>query len=1087
MTRIVAVFLAVLMACSILSGGGLLHSEAWATTQQTETEWTANPFFEATPAASYYTAGYSPSQIRAAYNLPSNGGANTTIAIVNAFDAPTVTSDLSVFCSQFGLPQPTESNFEIHKMSPTLASDSRWASETALDVEWAHAIAPEAKILLVLAVSSQHSDLLDAVDYATSRPDVVAVSMSWGGPEDSKQTSWDNHLTSAYGAVFFAASGDNASDYVSWPASSTNVVAVGGTTLKLYRNGTVISETAWSKSGGGISAYETKPAYQTAYGLSGSKRQIPDVSYNANPYTGFAVYYESSWYRIGGTSAGAPQWAAIQALNRSATNVHFYARAKSPSNSTYFRDILSGSNGYPAQSGYDLVTGLGSPLTINFKSEHITEDSSVTLIAAGQSKSLNATNQFKAHYFYDGTLHTEFLSNGTTHFTIDKNTFITVAGESSASSTQEKWVLNAAGNSVSGNNLTLYYYDLLSQTVSFFVLGGGDPPNPTLTYVTASATASVQPTTQVATLNLTQTPQVVYAQKGTSLSVTGTLSASSTERWVPPFSLVVVQNVSSSRFIYQHQVLLEVLGLQVTKEWFTSGETANIDVQGVFARSGGTGKRVTAYTVDNNEPVQVQPTSGAVTLSVVMDVPHRVTVQMKTQYQVNLDASALSQLSSITAPTLMGDDYWYDEGTQVKVTFNGIGSRSGGSGQRVFAYTVNGQTTQVATTDAIVSFDVPLFSTQTVSVTLTDQHQLTLESGVLRSMTKPSIAGDSGWYDAGTAVIVTFDYSWTIASNQLRVNAVGYTTNGTYTALPRAANGTFSVQITLTQPDTIAVSSVTQYCLNVEGGNNVAFSEASPTDDGFFDEGAEVTVTTDNVWNSMDGARHSLSSYLLDGSEATVSSVDAENVTVVLLKVDCVHQLRFNFVVQYLVSFQFTDYSETKVILPSSFKIETDGNPGSIIDAPQFHLWLSNGTRFWIHSIIWHDMDVQPSPSLIYEVVNAGANETVHCLIYDAKISVKDYLNLPVSDAAVTVTFANQTTIQKSTSSDGTINLLMIPHGTFNATVSYLGSSTTVTGDASQPTITTKLFSSIPTLSLVAVAAILALVTGVLLVRRRRE
>ena len=187
-----------------------------------------------------------------------------------------------------------------------------------------------------------------------------------GGSEPSNPIYYDSMLNSSYGAVFFASSGDNGAE-VNWPASSANVVAVGGTTLNLNSNGTVISETGWSGSGGGISAYETIPAYQTSYGLNTTKRSVPDVSYNANPTTGVAVCYNSAWWRFGGTSAGAPQWAAIHALGLSATNTNLYQKAKL-AYSSYFRDITSGSNGYNTTVGYDCVTGLGSPLTTNFGS-----------------------------------------------------------------------------------------------------------------------------------------------------------------------------------------------------------------------------------------------------------------------------------------------------------------------------------------------------------------------------------------------------------------------------------------------------------------------------------------------------------------------------------------------------------------------------------------------------------------------------------------------------------------------------------------------------------------------------------------------
>ena len=313
--------------------------------------------------------GFSPASIKAAYNLPASGGAGATIAIVDAFDYPSAEKDLATFSTQFGLPSCTTANgcFKKVLMAKRIRANQGWALEAALDTQWAHAIAPEAKILLVIAKSNSGNDLLAAVDYARAQPGVVAVSMSWGGNEFSGETTYDWHFTGS--PVFFAASGDSGAG-VSWPAVSPNVVGVGGTTLTVSST-TGISETAWSGSGGGVSAYVSKPSYQS--GVAGTMRSVPDVSYDADPATGFPVYDSygyngwKGWFLVGGTSAGAPQWAAIHALGASATNAHFYADAAVPA--TYaakFRDIVTGSNGFLAGVGYDLVTGLGSPLTTAF-------------------------------------------------------------------------------------------------------------------------------------------------------------------------------------------------------------------------------------------------------------------------------------------------------------------------------------------------------------------------------------------------------------------------------------------------------------------------------------------------------------------------------------------------------------------------------------------------------------------------------------------------------------------------------------------------------------------------------------------------
>jgi hypothetical protein len=326
--------------------------------------WVGRPMHISTLVDPFALSGYSPSQIRGAYGLPSSGGVGATIAIIDSFDSSNIRNDLAVFSTRFDLPAPSNSNFEVHPMSANMDTNSSWTEETCLDVEWAHAIAPDAKILLVEAQSDDSTDLLAAINYTRYRSDVVAVSMSWGTPEYSQEVIDDLTFLSSNSMQFFAASGDNGT--IMWPASSPLVVAVGGTSLNLNSDGSVNSEIAWSGSGGGVSRYERISSEQKNYGLTGTKRCVPDVSYDADTSTGFLAYCNSQWYKMGGTSAGTPQWAAMYALGRSATNAYLYAKAKT-FYSSYFRDITSGSNGaYNATTGYDFVTGLGSPLTYNF-------------------------------------------------------------------------------------------------------------------------------------------------------------------------------------------------------------------------------------------------------------------------------------------------------------------------------------------------------------------------------------------------------------------------------------------------------------------------------------------------------------------------------------------------------------------------------------------------------------------------------------------------------------------------------------------------------------------------------------------------
>jgi hypothetical protein len=334
-----------------------------------------------------------PAQVSHAYGVDQimfgsikGDGTGQTIAIVNAYDAPNIESDLAAFNKAFGLPTTDGTGgsiLTIAKPQGEPAYDTTWAQESTTDVEWAHAIAPGAHILLVEASSSSPTSLLAAVDYARNQPGVSVVSMSWGFAEFASETSYDSILTTPAGhtGVSFVTSSGDTGGIVQWPAVSPNVVSVGGTTLATTDNqGTYGSETAWSGSGGGVSAYETKPDYQSGVMTTTANRAGPDVAYVASPSSGAQVYFTPSggsggWYTFGGTSIGAPQWAAIIAIANQGRAINGQGALDGRSQllpalynmpASNFHDIVSGSatNGSTinaAGPGYDLATGRGSP------------------------------------------------------------------------------------------------------------------------------------------------------------------------------------------------------------------------------------------------------------------------------------------------------------------------------------------------------------------------------------------------------------------------------------------------------------------------------------------------------------------------------------------------------------------------------------------------------------------------------------------------------------------------------------------------------------------------------------------------------
>ncbi len=348
------------------------------------------PFHHSTqvnvPHASSTTAGYTPAQIRTAYGFSNTtfgstaaDGRGQTIAIIDAYHDPNITSDLAAFDAAYGIAAPL--SFKIVNQNggtalPGTDPSQGWEGETALDVEWAHAIAPGANIILVEANSASDNDLFAAVNWARNQSGVSVISMSWGSDDTLANKSWDQNLSSTYlvtptghqGVTFVASSGDNG--YPSFPSTSPNVLSVGGTDLYLNSNGTISNETAWTPQTGGGQTWSGGGGVSQEF----PGRKVPDVSYNAG--IAVAVYDtfgpNHGWVGVGGTSAGAPQWSALIAianqgralsglgtLNGATQTVAAMYAAPSAN----FHDITSGSTQfYSAGVGYDLATGLGTPI-----------------------------------------------------------------------------------------------------------------------------------------------------------------------------------------------------------------------------------------------------------------------------------------------------------------------------------------------------------------------------------------------------------------------------------------------------------------------------------------------------------------------------------------------------------------------------------------------------------------------------------------------------------------------------------------------------------------------------------------------------
>lgn len=379
-------------------------------------EGTARPLATGTVVATY-----TPAQVRAAYGLPALPAAGTaltaaqaaalgagqTVYIVAARHNPNVAAELAAFNQKFALPGCTTTAVPVNAALPLAAApttgctfsqvyataagartaaapayDAGWATEIALDVQWVHATAPLARIVLIEAVDPGVNSLVGAIKLANAMGPGV-VSMSFGAPEGSYTAAADSAF-SAPRMSYLAATGDSGAA-VSWPSVSSNVLAVGGT--RLTTNGTTRSEVAWSGTGGGVSAATALPAYQTSAipGFAGyARRTVADVAFNADPGTGqyVAVMAQGStsvrWISAGGTSLATPQWAGLLAVANAQRALAGKAPLGQPHPTLYgqvagvpgsyasaFADIGSGSHGSctlcSAKPGYDQLTGLGTP------------------------------------------------------------------------------------------------------------------------------------------------------------------------------------------------------------------------------------------------------------------------------------------------------------------------------------------------------------------------------------------------------------------------------------------------------------------------------------------------------------------------------------------------------------------------------------------------------------------------------------------------------------------------------------------------------------------------------------------------------
>lgn len=375
---------------------------------------------------------YSPLQMRQAYHIQplidaGITGKGQTIVIIDFYQSPNIRHDLHLFDQLFGLKDPHLTIYAPDGYGPFNANDPSkaiYTYETDLDVEWAHAIAPDADIALVLSRTPAGPYVYSATKFAIQNNLGSVISQSFGAAETSFTTKYVTDLHAlfeqarAQGISVLAASGDSGtfgpisakgipnkiislSPSVNYPASDPLVTGVGGTSLLFPTTAGQAKEKVWSNvsgaTGGGFSRIFTRPAYQDGIADIGATRGVPDIAYDADPKSGVPVVIslkanQPTIVPIGGTSAGTPQWAGIIALGNQIAkgrlgflNPALYTLAKNEFvYHRIFRDIVTGNNnftlkgpenipilGYSAHNGWDAATGLGTPIAAQLLKELI--------------------------------------------------------------------------------------------------------------------------------------------------------------------------------------------------------------------------------------------------------------------------------------------------------------------------------------------------------------------------------------------------------------------------------------------------------------------------------------------------------------------------------------------------------------------------------------------------------------------------------------------------------------------------------------------------------------------------------------------
>jgi subtilase family serine protease len=684
-------------------------------------------------------------------------------------------------------------------------------------------------------------------------------------------------------------------------------------------------------------------------------------------------------------------------------------------------------------------------------------------------------------YISNGVNQTATLNASPETYYLDAGSSWSVTNPLVGSSSIERWIASqtTSGTAISSQTLVFVYHHQFSDTLSYSVSGRGSPTAPTFT-ANQFGSSHVQ--------TLTTAPTGYWFDAGSSWNVSNPLSGStSSERWQTnqaTSGTLLSWSVTTLAFTYynQYYCAISTSGLSsnypatitftqygysfnpttstMWNNWCDSASSLSI----TSTISGGTGERwitpsSTSWTVNSSTSSSMQYYHQFCdTLSYSISGGGSATAPIFT-------ANSEGQQCSVTLTT-SASGYWFDAGSSWNVSNPLSGSTSSERWQ-----------TNQATLGTISPFQ---------SITLTYYHQYLVTASYSTSDSSiPSsnavLSGTQYGSNSYQLNLITLNQTaWLDANTAWSINTPITAESGTERW--SASNGTSG---TVNGPLTINPKYWHQYLVMA----SYSTSDGSTPLDSVVLSGAQfgnpaftLTLITSNQATWLDaGSSWSVNNPItaVSGTErwyAVSGTSESSLASAIVIAPSYYHQ--------YVVSFKFKDSTGTNTITPAFFRMET--NNFTVISVPSFELWLDSGSESQIYSVIWENMDVKPTSNVTY-IVNAPLNETILDRVFNAKLLVTDYLGIPISGAKVTFTLANGTTIQSTTGSDGTASLPMIPLGTFHASISYLGTTTTVVGDASMQSVTKgKIFASYPTLSLIAVVVIAAVATF-MLVRRRHS